>query len=128
LREEFERQARLKKEHEVENMGDIQLSIDATQLFDPYDSVPYQRQNVTGISSIFENIEVGSSVVQPRITTAKANYTFGADGYVSNIFSLWGQNDSYSRRERSSVTIGINRAMEKSGYGLEMQVCDGFLC
>ncbi|CAG8650906.1 5508_t:CDS:10, partial [Racocetra persica] len=205
LREEFERQARLKKEHEVENM----LSIDATQLFDPYDSVPYQRQNVTGLSRIFENIEVtqlfmkhsfetqlkpqtqafvvgqtilrngvgggniigsirhtfspyfwaevGSSVVQPRITTAKANYTFGADGfftvtaqsqvissppilsfmagrrlgentsgylsYKTGTWSLgpWGQNDSYSRRERSSATIGINRAMEKSGYGLEMQ-------
>ncbi|RIB26502.1 hypothetical protein C2G38_2012505 [Gigaspora rosea] len=213
LREEFEKQAKLKKEHEMENLvkskGDFQLSIDATQLFDPYDSVSSRRKNISSPSSIFENIEVtqlflkhsfetqlkpqaqafivgqtiirngvgggnivgsirhtfsphfwaevGSSVVQPRITTAKANYSFGSDGfftvsaqsqtissppilsftagrrlgentsgylsYKTGAWALgpWGQNDSYSRRERSSAAIGINSSMEKSGYGLEIQ-------
>ncbi|CAG8713832.1 13238_t:CDS:10 [Dentiscutata erythropus] len=219
LREEFERQAKLKKEHEIENLvkskGDIQLSIDATQLFDPYDGVSHRRENIISPSSIFEKIEitqlfmkhsfetqlkpqtqgfvvgqtilrngvgggnivgsirhtfsphfwaeVGSSVVQPRITTAKANYSFGSNGfftvtaqsqtissppilsftagrrlgentsgylsYKTGAWALgpWGQNESYSRRERSSVAIGINSSMEKSGYGLEIQACDNSL-
>ncbi|CAG8593717.1 2002_t:CDS:10 [Acaulospora morrowiae] len=53
LREEFERQTRAKREQEVESMvkskGDLQLSIDATQMFDPYDRGP---------RSWYENIEI----------------------------------------------------------------------
>ncbi|CAG8595141.1 13121_t:CDS:2, partial [Ambispora leptoticha] len=41
LREEFQNKARLKKEQEVENIvkpkSDVQISIDASQLFNPYD-------------------------------------------------------------------------------------------
>ncbi|CAG8820648.1 12783_t:CDS:10, partial [Gigaspora margarita] len=191
LREEFEKQAKLKKEHEVENLvkskGDIQLSIDATQLFDPYDSVSYRRKNISSPSSIFENIEVtqlflkhsfeikpqtqafvvgqtiirngvgGGNIVgsirhtfsphfwaesnqesqlQKQITVLAlmagrrlGENTSGYLSYKTGAWALgpWGQNDSYSRRERSSAAIGINSSMEKSGYGLEIQACDGIL-
>ncbi|PKC72117.1 DnaJ-domain-containing protein [Rhizophagus irregularis] len=140
LREEFERQARLKRQQEVENMvkakGDLQLIIDATQVFDPYDSRSRQsnRFSILNIQNIFENAEVkqlsmkhsfetqlrpqtqavvvgqtilrngigggniigtlrhsfspkvwaevGSSIVQPRIVTAKASYSIDADSFV----------------------------------------------
>jgi len=139
LREEFERQTRLKKEQEVENMvkskGDIQLSIDATQVFDPYDSKSRRnRFSMFNIQNISENTEirqlsmkhsfetqlrpqtqaaivgqtllrngigggnivgtlrhsfspklwaeVGSSIVQPRIVTAKASYSIDAESFV----------------------------------------------
>ncbi|CAG8779101.1 10561_t:CDS:2, partial [Gigaspora rosea] len=55
--------------------------------------------------------------------------TSGYLSYKTGAWALgpWGQNDSYSRRERSSAAIGINSSMEKSGYGLEIQACDGIL-
>ncbi|GBC07248.1 hypothetical protein RclHR1_07330006 [Rhizophagus clarus] len=140
LREEFERQARLKRQQEVENMvkakGDIQLSIDATQAFDPYDnrSRRSNRFSIFNIQNILENAEVkqlsmkhsfetqlrpqtqavvigqtilrngigggnivgtlrhtfspkvwaevGSSIIQPRIVTAKASYSIDADSFI----------------------------------------------
>ncbi|CAI2170568.1 11680_t:CDS:10 [Funneliformis geosporum] len=61
LREEFERQARLKRQQEVENMihskGDIQLSIDATQAFNPYDR-RRNRLSTFNMKNFFENTEI----------------------------------------------------------------------
>ncbi|RIA86833.1 hypothetical protein C1645_740555 [Glomus cerebriforme] len=140
LREEFERQAKLKKLQEVENMvkakGDLQLNIDASQVFDPYDSRSRRRNrfSIFNIQNIIENTEVtqlsmkhsfqtqlqpqtqavvvgqtllrngigggnivgtlrhsfspkvwaevGSSIIQPRIVTAKASYSIDTDSFV----------------------------------------------
>ncbi|CAG8520921.1 5444_t:CDS:10 [Diversispora eburnea] len=64
LREEFESQNRMKRELEVENLvkskGDFQLSIDATEIFDPYDrgSGRKVRKPDLSLKSAYENTEI----------------------------------------------------------------------
>ncbi|RHZ76473.1 hypothetical protein Glove_197g58 [Diversispora epigaea] len=141
LREEFESQNRMKRELEVENLvkskGDFQLSIDATEAFDPYDKGSRRkiRKPDFSLKNYYENIEitqlfmkhsfetqfqpethasivgqtilrngvgggnivgslrhtfspkfwaeVGSSIIQPRVMSVKANYSFDPDSFLT---------------------------------------------
>ncbi|KAG9303454.1 hypothetical protein G9A89_013781 [Geosiphon pyriformis] len=64
LREEFQSQLRLKKEQELDSSvkprSDIQINIDASQLFNPYDgpSRPVSRRTRLSFSDILSNIEM----------------------------------------------------------------------